>query len=103
MAETDSKTPDTPQPAAKPYGPGLLMVFGLACAIFAAWCGWELYTKVYQQDQGKDALWIAFNWAGAVGFAIGAVYCFVLATKRSKQPKADSADSESDRPPESGV
>ena len=99
MAETDSKTPDTPPPAAKPYGPGPLMVFGLACAAVAVYCGWDASHP--KADWGEGTIWM--NWAGAVFFGIGAVYCFVLATKRSKQPKADSADSESDRPPESGA
>jgi hypothetical protein len=76
------------------------MVFGLACAAVAVYCGWD---ASHPGARAEDYIYIWMNWAGAVFFGIGAVYCFVLATKRSKQPKADSADSESDRPPESGA
>lgn len=106
MAETDSPTPDAPQPASKPYGPGVLMVFGLACLVVAAWCGWDLYLFYLAADSDQAKNWssttLLFNWAGMAGFLIGAIYAFVLAAKRSKPGGADSPGADA-KTPESGA
>lgn len=103
MADTDPKAPEAPQTVARPYGPGVLMVFGLVCLVVAAWCGWEIYTNVYRQDLAKDALWLVSNWGGAIGFAIGAIYAFVLAGRRSKQAAQSDGEGGANKPREPGA
>ena len=99
MAKTESPPPDASQSAGRPLGPGVLMVFGLACLAVAAYCGWDATHP--KADWGEGT--IGMNWAGAALFGIGAVYSFVLAAKRSKQGQAGAAGADSDKPPQPGA
>lgn len=77
------ETPSTPQP----WGPGPLMIFGLALLVVAGWCGWDLYSKEEWRKAG-DTMTILFNWGGVIAGIGGAIYTFVLAAKRSKKDAA---------------
>ena len=101
MAETESPPPNAPQPAGQPLGPGVLMVFGLICLGVAAWCGWDAAHP--KADWGEHSIAIWMNWGGAALFGLGAVYCFVLAAKRSKQGQAGAAGADSGKPPQAGA
>jgi len=83
MTDQPSQEPDTNKPKKRPFGPGLLMVFGFGLLIVAAWCGYDLATKEEWQVEGQTGT-IIFNWVGMVAFGLVAVYLFVLAAKRSK-------------------
>jgi len=97
---TQSPEPAGPAaPAAKqPYGPGLMMLFGLGLLIVGVFCGWDTFfpPKGWAQENWK--VW--FNAACMVGGAIGAIYCFAMAVVRSRKaaPPADGT-----RPPEAGA
>ena len=67
------------------YGPGPLMVFGLALLVVAAWCGYDLWSQEewYKKDELSKIL---FNWGGMIVAAAAAVYAFILAAVRSKKP-----------------
>ena len=67
------------------YGPGLLMVFGLALLVVAAWCGYDLSTREEWVKEGRTGA-ILFNWGGMIVAAAAAVYAFILAAVRAKKP-----------------
>ena len=72
------------QPATKqPYGPGLLMIFGLALLALALWCAYDLFVR--QDTAEKSTTWYIFNYGGLVLGGLGAVYTWILAAIRSKK------------------
>jgi len=81
MAEASPKPSGSGEPAKKPYGPGVLMVIGLFLVLVAAWCAYDLATREEWEKEGRTGT-ILFNWAGLVGFGVGALYSFGLAAKR---------------------
>ena len=86
------ETPTTSQKASPtkkaPYGPGVLMVFGLALVAVAVWCGYDLHAKEEWVKEGRTGT-ILFNWAGLIIAAIAAVYTFILAAVRAKKPTGE--------------
>ena len=85
-------------PKPQPYGPGLLMVFGFALLVLAAWAARDLYFKAYTAAaEDKPAVWadqpitIALNWALLVVAIGGAIYSFILAVRRSRKPPEPQA------------
>jgi hypothetical protein len=115
MAEDETKTGGQGPPPKQPYGPGLLMVFGLVLAGLAVWCAYDLF--VAQKGEG-DTAFQAFNYGGMIVGGVAGIYCFILAAVRSKKgmptpvapaapPSAESEPSESpadeaaSEPPES--
>ena len=72
------------QPATKqPYGPGMLMIFGLALLALALWCAYDLFVR--QDTAEKSTTWYTFNYSGLVLGGLGAVYAWILAAIRSKK------------------
>jgi len=93
MTEQPSERPNTGKPQKQPYGPGLLMVFGLGLVVAAIYIVYALYSLGEAEawrEQGEE--WkIPANWAAAV-VALGiAVYLFALAAKRAKGRAAGGA------------
>lgn len=82
MAEEETKTGGQASPPKQPYGPGLLMVFGLVLAGLAVWCAYDLF--VAQKGEG-DTAFQAFNYGGMIVGGIAGIYCFILAAVRSKK------------------
>jgi len=66
------------------YGPGPLMVFGLALLAVAAWCGYDLWSQEWYTKNELSK--IIFNWGGMIVAAAAAVYAFILAAVRSQKP-----------------
>jgi len=126
MAQGETNTSGEGRPPKKPYGPGMLIIFGIVCLIIGIYILYALYPGGEAEtwtDEGKQ--WkIYFNWGAAVVAFLAAIYSFVLAGMRSKkglpEPPApaapppappgggearpsDPADDEAaPRPPESG-
>jgi len=72
------------QPATKqPYGPGMLMIFGLALLALALWCAYDLLVR--QDTAEKSTTWYTFNYSGLVLGGLGAVYAWILAAIRAKK------------------
>jgi hypothetical protein len=108
MADTQAGAPEASESAGKLYGPGVLMVFGLACLVVAAWCGSDLYRAYFQEASEQAKTWgtttLLFNWGGVVAFVLGAVYAFVLAGKRWKKAAAEPGDEGgANKPPDPGA
>jgi len=82
MAEGDTNTGGEDRPEKQPYGPGLLMVFGLALAGLALWCAYDLF--IAQKGEG-DATFKIFNYGGLIVGGLAGIYCFILAAVRSKK------------------
>jgi len=81
--------PGSPEPPARPqpYGPGLLMIFGLALVALAAYCFLDLFVRGMPEEwrkEGKD-WYIQMNWVVMIASAAGAAYAFVLAALRSRK------------------
>ena len=100
MAENSAGNPPPPpsaspeQPAKpQPYGPGLLMAFGLGLLAFAAWCFYDLYLggagEKWQTEGSVSTLW--FNRIGMAVGVVGAAYAFILAAMRSRKPPEPKA------------
>jgi hypothetical protein len=95
MAE-DRTTPEqaAPEPEGRrqPYGPGLLLFFGLVCLALGAYCLYDLFgSKGTDWEAKGDLFSIWSNRAALVLGAAGAIYLFVLAAVRSKKPPAGDA------------
>ncbi len=82
MAEDETKTGGQGRPPKQPYGPGLLMVFGLVLVGLAVWCAYDLF--VAQKGEG-DTAFQAFNYGGVIVGGVAGIYCFILAAVRSKK------------------
>jgi hypothetical protein len=78
------------QPERKPYGPGPLMVFGLALLAVGAWCGKDFFFPPEAWVKEQRSGWVWMNGAAMVAAVIAAVYSFVLAYIRAKNgPEPD--------------
>jgi len=84
-AGNESAPPTPPR-----YGPGLLMIFGLALVAVAAWCAWDLSAKEDWVKEGRTGT-IMFNWAAMVAGVVGAIYCFILAAIRAARKSSAAA------------
>jgi len=87
MAETPIPEAEKKTAKAPPYGPGMLMVFGLALLALALWCFYDLFVGGAGKEwavKGNQGT-IMFNYAGMIGGALGAVYAFVLAAVRARK------------------
>ena len=77
------------QPATKqPYGPGMLMVFGLFLLAIAGWCARDfLGFSERSQEAWKNSEWtfLLFNGFGFVGGIGLAIYAWILAAIRAKK------------------
>jgi len=86
---------DTPRTPTKkePYGPGVLLIFGLALLLVAGWCLLDLTTRAEWHEEGRTGT-IVMNWIGLIAGAAAAIYCFALAAVRSRKagPKPPVAD-----------
>jgi len=100
MAEGDTNTGGEGRPPKQPYGPGLLMIFGLALVGLALWCSYDLF--IAQKGEG-DATYKLFNYGGLIGGTVAGVYCFILAAIRSKKgmPEPTAPAEPPSEPPES--
>jgi hypothetical protein len=93
--------PETPKPAARPavqpYGPGLMIIFGLGSLALAYWFGRDFFfpPEMWVKEGRTVTIWI--NGAVMVGGVIGAIYCFIVAAVRSRKP---AAPADSGKPPE---
>ena len=87
MAEGDTNTGGEGRPEKQPYGPGLLMVFGLALVGLALWCAYDLF--IAQKGEG-DAAFKLFNYGGLIVGGLAGVYCLILAVIRSKKGMPDA-------------
>jgi len=85
MSENPTQNP-SPQPKREPYGPGLLILFGVGLLLLAGYCTIDASTQ-----QGRETSFIVMNWVGAVASGLAAVYCFALAVVRSRKAKAPGA------------
>jgi hypothetical protein len=90
MADNPNVRSQSDAPARQPYGPGPLMVFGLGCVALAAYCFLDLFVRGMPEEWHKagNDWYVPLNWVIMIAAAIGAVYLFVLAAKRSKNPAA---------------
>ena len=86
MAENPNATQQPETPAAQPYGPGLLMIFGLGFVTLAGYCFFDLFVRGMPDEWRKagNDWYIPMNWGVMIASVIGAIYLFVLAVKRSK-------------------
>ncbi|MCX5655160.1 MAG: hypothetical protein NTY65_10985 [Planctomycetota bacterium] len=86
MADNPNVGPKPESPARQPYGPGPLMVFGLGLLALAVYCFADLFIRGMPDEWRKagNDWYIPLNWVIMIAAAIGAIYLFVLATKRSK-------------------
>jgi len=112
MAEGDTNTGGEGRPPKNPYGPGMLIIFGIVFFIIGGYVLYALYPGGEAAGWEKDEeYWkVQFNWAAAI-VAFGAGICsFILAAVRSKKrmpepaapaaPPSEPAAAESE-PPES--
>ena len=74
-------------PKPQPYGPGLLMIFGLALTVLAAYCFLDLFVRGMPEEWRKagNDWYIPMNWAVMIASAAGAAYAFVVAAVRSRK------------------
>jgi len=89
---TNGKEPDMaenePAPKREPYGPGLLMIFGLFLLAIAGWCARDFLGL---SDRSREAwdhhewFYLLFNGTGFIGGIGSALYAFILAAIRSKR------------------
>jgi hypothetical protein len=86
MADNPNIGPKPESPARQPYGPGPLMVFGLGLLALAVYCFADLFIRGMPDEWRKagNDWYIPLNWVIMIAAAIGAIYLFVLAAKRSK-------------------
>ncbi|HET6441513.1 MAG TPA: hypothetical protein VFH53_03975 [Phycisphaerae bacterium] len=75
------------QPATKqPYGPGLLMIYGLALLAMAAYCAYDLFGGAAEEWRAEGKEWyVTLNWVIMIAAILGAVYAWVLAAIRAKK------------------
>jgi len=75
------------QPATKqPYGPGLLMIYGLALLALAAYCAYDLFGGAADEWRAAGKEWyVTLNWVIMIAAILGAIYAWVLAAIRSKK------------------
>ena len=75
------------QPASKqPYGPGLLMIYGLALLALAAYCAYDLFGGAAEEWRAEGKEWyVTLNWVIMIVAILAAIYAWVLAAIRSKK------------------
>ena len=77
------------QPASKqPYGPGLLMVFGLFLLALAAYCAYDLFGGPAEEEWGPGSgkeWYVPLNWVIMIVTTLAAIYAWVLAAIRAKK------------------
>ena len=85
MAENEPKKVPAGPPPRKPYGPGVLMIFGLALLAIAAWCAKDSFwpPESWIKEQRTGTIW--FNKIALIPSLLGAIYAFVLAAIRSRK------------------
>lgn len=88
MAEGDTNTGGEGRPPKQPYGPGLLMIFGLVLVGLAVWCAYDLF--IAQKGEG-DVTYKLFNYGCLIVGGLAGVYCFILAVVRSKKGMPEPA------------
>ena len=91
MSDNPTNREPSPPPAeskSAPWGPGPLMIFGLALVGLAVYCAVDLFVRNMPEEwrQAGNAWYIPMNWAIMIAAAVGAGCAFVLAVKRSKEP-----------------
>ena len=95
MPDTQSDAGTQPPAKRAPYGPGPLMIFGIALLVVAAFCFKDVVYPAEAvtgwRQQGKD-WYITMNWAVMIVAVIGAAYSFILAAKRSGKAAAGQQD-----------
>jgi hypothetical protein len=91
MAENPPPTTGEQQPPRQPYGPGVLMMFGLACLGVAVWCGMDFFYPKEDWVKGGQTGTIWMNGIGMTLFAVVAIYCFVLAAIRARSASPDAS------------
>jgi len=93
MADNPKVGTQPEAPRSQPYGPGPLMVFGLGMAALGAYCFFDLFVRGMPDEWRKagNDWYIPLNWVIMIAAAIGAIYLFVLAAKRSKTPATPPA------------
>jgi len=75
------------QPATKqPYGPGMLMIYGLALLALAAYCAYDLFGGTAEEWRAQGKEWyVTMNWVVMIAAILAAVYAWVLAAIRAKK------------------
>ena len=75
------------QPATKqPYGPGLLMIFGLFLLAMAAYCAYDLFGGTADEWRAEGKEWyVTLNWVIMIAAILAAIYAWVLAAIRAKK------------------
>jgi len=93
MADEPNVGPQPEAPVRQPYGPGPLMIFGLGFVVLGAYCFFDLFIRGMPDEWRKagNDWYIPMNWVIMIAAAIGAVYLFVLAARRSKSTAAPPA------------
>jgi len=70
----------------QPYGPGMLMIYGLALLALAAYCAYDLFGGPADEWRAEGKEWyVTLNWIVMVLAVLGAIYAWVLAAIRSKK------------------
>jgi len=99
-----TQSPEAPKsdapPAKQPYGPGLMMIFGVCLVAVGVYCGHDAF---FRDDWVKtEQTWkMWFNGACMAAAIIGAIYCFAMALVRSRKAAERAAAGEgAANPPE---
>ena len=87
MAESKTNTGGQGRPPKKPFGPGMLIIFGLVFLVIAAYVLYALYPGGEAATWEKDEQYwkIYFNWGAVVVGLVAGIYSFILAAIRSKK------------------
>ena len=86
---------ENPPASKQPYGPGLLMVFGLFLLALAAYCAYDLFGGAADEWRAGGKEWyVTLNWVIMIAAILAAVYAWVLAAIRSKQGIGTPTDEE---------
>jgi hypothetical protein len=106
----DSK--QAPEPAARaapqPYGPGLMLIFGVGLLALAYWFGRDFFDppEAWVKEGRNVTIWI--NGGVMVAGVGGAIYCFIMAARRSKKAAegasgGSTAPADAPKPPDVGA
>ena len=96
---------ENPPATKQPYGPGVLMIYGLFLLALVAYCAYDLFGGPADEWRAEGKEWyVTLNWVIMIVAILAAIYAWVLAAIRSKKgigtPTDDRGPAEN-RPKES--
>ncbi len=94
--EAPQEEPRTPSKK-EPYGPGVLIIFGVVMLVVVGFCFKDVVYPATAAEEWRTqpghAWYIPLNWVVMFAGAAAALYCFALAAVRSRRLKAGPPDS----------